>query len=563
MTNMFFAVFLALLYSIVYTVAGPAIAAQDIKFEWAQLFPFILCFLLCSAVNFFIFSVIPRLRLCTGNGRMSRYLNRYLDEAGDRKLFLLVWAFIFVSWIPAYLIVYPGILSYDMISQVGSALGEITNNHHPVLHTWLLRLFMRLGAFFSGYEFGIGLLSLLQMLILSYALARLVLLLKKKKVPILMVMLTALLSAIWFMNACLSVTMIKDSLHAAFLVLFACHFTEIASNPLEYSLRKQNLFILPVISFLMCAFRNNGIHIYIFCFAALFILRIPQIKKAKAYIALIVAILLPVFMYKIYTGPVFAAFGIAQGEIREALSVPIQQLQRVAIKRANELTGEQTERMTYYITDLEWMEWQPERYDPFCADPAKSCFISVHYDDDPIAFWKFYLQTGEQFSKEYVVAFLSNTLGYWYPGYYEFSYVMSENYPPEMFAEPLERKSIWDSQILKKYYESVCGSDFWRETPVLRLFFVPGFTLWFLLYALVLAWKKRGFFTKVLPLFLPLIAQYGIMILSPMSSFRYSWPFYLMLPLALIGICGNLEPSVLMGKSAKAHRGCKYETYNV
>ncbi len=545
MTNLFFAVFLALFYSIAYTVAGPAIASQNIEFKRSQLFPFILCFLLCLAVNFFIFSVVPRRRLCTGNGRVSRYLNRYLDKVGNRRLFLLIWAFLFVSWIPAWLILYPGVLSYDMISQVGSALGEITNNHHPVLHTWLLRFFMKSGdTLFSSYEFGIGLLSLLQMLLLSYALTRLVFLLKKKKVPILIVLLTVLFSAIWFMNACLSVTMIKDSPYTAFLVLFACHFTEIATDPSEYSLRKQNLLSLPVISFLMCAFRNNGFHIYIFCFAALFLLRISKIKKAKEYVALIAAVLFPVFAYKIYTGPVFAALGIAQGEVREALSVPIQQLQRVAVNKADELTGEQEDQMTYYIDNLEWMESSPGRiYTPFCADPAKSCFYSDHYNDDPIAFWKFYLQIGKQFSKEYAVAFLSNTLGYWYPGYYGFSYVMYENYPPEMFAEPLERKSIWDSQFLKKYYESVCISDFWRKTPVIRLFFVPGFTLWFLLYALALAlaWKKRGFFTKVLPLFLPLIAQYVIMILSPISSFRYSWPFCLILPLAFIGMYGNPE----------------------
>ena len=538
MVNLLFAVFLAFFYSIAYIVVGPMIAAQDIKFDQSLIFPFILCFILCLAFNFFIFFAVPKLRLLTGNGRISQYL----DKVGNRKLFLFVWAFIFVSWIPVYLILYPGILSYDMISQVSSALGEIKDNHHPVLHTWLIRFFMNLGyTLFSNYEFGIGLLSLLQMIILSYALARLAFLLKKKKVPILIVMLTTLLAAIWFKNACLSVTMIKDSLHAAFLVLFACHFTEIATKLSEYAQRKQNLFVFPVISFLMCAFRNNGIHIYIFCFTALFILRIPQIKRAKAYIALIAVILLPVFMYKIYTGPVFTALDIAPGQTREALSVPIQQLQRISVQRGNELTDEQTEEMGYYIDNLEWMTWKPERYSPFIADPAKSCFYSFHYDEDPIAFWKFYLQIGEQFSKEYIVAFLSNTLGFWYPGYYEFSYVMYENYSPEVFAEPLERKSIWDSQILKKYYESVCSSDFWRKTPVLRLFFVPGFTLWFLLYALALAWKKRGFFTKVLPLFLPLIAQFGIMILSPMSSFRYSWPFYLMLPLAFIGIWGNFE----------------------
>lgn len=561
MTKKFFAIFFAFFYSIVYILLGPMIKAQSLSFDASQLLPFVLCFVLCSAVNILIFSVIPKWHFNIGNERISRYL----DKLGDRKLFLIVWAFIFVSWIPAYLILYPGVLSYDIISQVGSALGEITNNHHPVLHTWLIRFFMRLGDnLFSGYEYGIGLLSLLQMVILSYALARLVMLLKKKNVPILVVMLTALLSAIWFMNACLSVTMVKDTLHAAFLVLFVCHFTEIATNPLEYCRRKQNLLFLPAIGFFMCAFRNNGIHIYIFCFAVLLILRISQIKKAKRFITLIVAILLPVFMYKIYTGPVFDAFGIEQGQVREALCIPIQQLQRVAVGRADELTSEQTELMTYYIDNLEWMESSPGRqYNPFFADPAKSCFYSNHYNNDPIAFWKFYLQIGKQFPKEYVAAFLSNTLGYWYPGYYDFSYVMYENYPPEMFVEPLERKSIVNLQILEKYYESVCTSGFWRETPVLRLFFVPGFALWILIYALALAWRKKGFFTRVLPLFLPLIAQYGIMILSPMSSFRYSWPFYLMLPLAFIGIFGNTESLILKDKSAEARLEDKNDTNNI
>ena len=198
--------------------------------------------------------------------------------------------------------------------------------------------------------------------------------------------------------------------------------------------------------------------------------------------------------------------------------------------------------MNYYIDNLEWREESTGRaYNPFIADPAKSSFYSDHYNGDPIAFWKFYLQIGGQFPRQYLVAFLSNTLGYWYPGYYRYSYVMYDNYSPELFAEPLERKNIVDFDILEQYYESVCSSDFWRETPVLRLFFVSGFAPWILMYGLVLAWKKRGFLTKVLPLFLPLIAQYGIMLLSPMSSFRYSWPFYLILPFTFIGIFSDTE----------------------
>ncbi len=540
MTKKLLAVFLALVYTVAYIVVGPMVKAQYFSLDEVRPLSFILCFAICSAVNILILCVIPKkdhYRIRKINEKISKWLEKF----DDRLLFFIVWAFIFIMWLPAYLILYPGVLSYDMISQTTSALGEITNNHHPILHTWLIRVFMRMGEkLFSGYESGIGLLSLLQMIILSYALSRMVMLLKKKAVPILLVIGTAVLSAVWFMNACLSVTMIKDTLHAAFLVLFCCHFVEIATNPSEYIARKRNLVLFPIVSFFMCAFRNNGLHIYLFCFAILLVLRISRFRKVKRYLPLIAVVLLPVIMFKIYTGPVFDALGIEPGQVREALSIPIQQLQRVAVKRAGELTPEQTEMMGYYIDDLEWRSWSPGReYDPFISDPAKSCFISSRYEDDPIAFWKFYLQTGKQFSKEYLVAFLSNTLGYWYPGYYDFSYVMYDNYAPETFPEPLERKSILKSKALEGYYESLCSSDFWRSTWGVRIFFVSGFAPWILIFAVVLSWRKKGFFTMTLPLFLPLIAQYGIMLLSPMSSFRYSWPYYLMLPLTFIAIFTN------------------------
>lgn len=540
MTKKLLAVFLALVYTVAYIVVGPMVKAQYFSLEEVRPLSFILCFAICSAVNILILCVIPKkdhYRIRKINERMSKWLEKF----DDRLLFFIVWAFIFIMWLPAYLILYPGVLSYDMISQTTSALGEITNNHHPVLHTWLIRVFMRMGEkLFSSYESGIGLLSLLQMIILSYALSRMVMLLKKKAVPILLVIGTAVLSAVWFMNACLSVTMIKDTLHAAFLVLFCCHFVEIATNPSEYIARKRNLVLFPIVSFFMCAFRNNGLHIYLFCFAILLVLRISRFRRVKRYLPLIAVVILPVIMFKIYTGPVFDALGIEPGQVREALSIPIQQLQRVAVKRAGELTPEQTEMMGYYIDDLEWRSWSPGReYDPFISDPAKSCFISSRYEDAPIAFWKFYLQTGKQFSKEYLVAFLSNTLGYWYPGYYDFSYVMYDNYPSEMFPEPLERKSILKSKALEGYYESLCSSDSWRSTWGVRIFFVSGFAPWILIFAVVLSWRKKGFFMMTLPLFLPLIAQYGIMLLSPMSSFRYSWPYYLMLPLTFIAIFTN------------------------
>ena len=530
------AIIFAFLYSMAYSVLGPMAKTQNFNFSASKIVPFLLCFLICTIFNSVVFVTFPKWRFDIKSEKVSCLL----DKFGDRKLFVCIWIFIFISWIPAFLTLYPGVLSYDMISQTNSALGTIVDNHHPVFHTGLIRVFMKFGnKYLSSYENGLGLLSLVQMVALSYSLTRFSMLLKKKSVPMWLFIATVLCSALWFMNACLSVTMIKDTLHAAFFVLFACHFAEIVMNPSEYVSKKINLILLPIVGFFMFATRNNGLHIYVFCFAGLFLFRIFQIKKAniKKYFVLVLMILLPIVLFKIYTGPVFKAFDIEQGQVREALSLPIQQLQRVDIAKDSEMTAEQNEKMGYYIDDLNWLQDSSIlRYDAFIADPAKRCFYSNNYNEDPIAFWKFYLELGLEYPKEYIAAFLSNTLGFWYPGYYGFSYVMYDNYEPELFVVPLERKSIVDVEIFKTYYESVCSSNFWRETYGLRIFFVSGFAPWFIGYGLVLAWRKKEFWVKIFPLFLPLIAQYGIMILSPMSSFRYSWPLYLVLPLMFIAI---------------------------
>ena len=533
-------IFLSFLYSLAYTVVGPMIASQNVVFESSMIFPFLICFILCFFANYLLFTFVPKIKFQAVHEKITRCL----DKIGDRKLFFIVWAFIFVAWIPAFLILYPGVLSYDAISQTESAINGITNNHHPVMHTWLIGVFMKFGMdCFSRYEYGIGLLSLLQMIILSYSLTRLVFLLKKKNVHIILVIITALLSAFWFTNAVLSVSMIKDTLHAAFLVLFVCHFAEIVTEPSEYCKKKINFVLLPLVSFFMCAFRNNGFHIYVFSFAFLALLRITRVKKIKSFIPLIAVIILPVVLFKVYSGPMFKTWNIAQGDMREGMCVPIQQLQRVSALKNDELTDEQRDTLESYILDChDWMGYERNRaYTPFNADPAKGWFYTAQYKSNPVDFWKFYFQIGKQFTKTYIVAFLSNTLDFWYPGHYAFSYVMYNSYDPEKFCVPLYRMSIWDSKVLGPFYNDLCSSVFWRNAPVLRIFFVPGFSTWILLYGLVLSWKKKGFFTKVFPLFLPLIGQYGIMLMCPIASFRYSWPLYLLFPIMLLGVKNNSE----------------------
>lgn len=541
---------LAFIASCFYTIVGPKIKTQDLSIDGSEILPFVLCFLICAVINILVFIAVQKLDFGIKNEKIKLAINKL----GDTKLLFIVWGCIFVSWLPAYLVCFPGILSYDIVKQTRDALGVIADNHHPVLHTWLIRVFMRFGeSVFNSYEIGIGLLALLQMIVLSYALARVVLLLKKYKVPMLIVFFTTLFSALWFMNACLAITMIKDTLFAAFLLLFASHFTEIVLDPEQYVKKRKNLILLAVIGFFLCATRNNGFHIYLFCFAGLALFRIKDIKKIKGYIVLIVAILLPVLAFKIYTGPVFDAWEIKPGESEEALCVPIQQLKRVEVHRAELLTEEQTALMQYYFYDSQEMDASVGGYgyEPFTADCVKGVFSSESYNNDPIAFWKFYLEIGFQFPKDYIVAFLSNTLGFWYPGQDEFTHVEYYNYPIEWFPVPLERQCLMDLEIVDNYYANLCTSQFWRTTPILNFFFVPGYIPWILLFVMILAWKNLKQYLKVFPAFLPLIAQFGIMMLSPMASFRYSWPLFLLLPISFITVWYSKETEKLSDEAEK------------
>ena len=525
---------LALLYSVFYTVIGPMILSQDISADRSMIIPFTVCFI----ISFLFIRILLFLKdkLCIFDKKLR--ITSWLDKLGNRRLFFVVWIFIFLSWVPAFLITFPGVISYDMISQLDSAVNVITSNHHPVLHTWLIRVFLRFGeSCFSSYEAGLGLLSVLQMILLSYALTRMIILIRKYGVSDAVVIAVTLFSAFWFENACLSVSMIKDTLHAAFLILFVCHFTGIVLSPDEYRTQKRNYILLPLVGFFMFASRNNGLHIYLFSFAFLLLLRIREIKKAGRFIPLMLIGVLPVILFKIYTGPVFSALNIEQGQVREALSVPIQQLQRVAVYNISELDEADRDKMNYYIDSLEWIDPYPGRqYNPFCADPAKSCFYSNNYSEDPAEFWKFWFKLGRRFTKQYAVAFLSNSAGFWYPDYYGFSYVMFNNYTVDELTVPVTRKSIWAPEGLTAAYESLCLNSKWREIPVIRVFFVPAYISWALLCVIIYARRKKAYFTKVLPLFLPHIAQLGIMLLCPISSFRYAWPLYLIFPITFIGL---------------------------
>ena len=80
---------------------------------------------------------------------------------------------IFLLWIPVWMAYYPIVMSYDFHRQVNEAYkGWIWfNSYQPLIHTWLIWLFLQIGGALGSNEAGMGLFTLFQMLVVSAAMA--------------------------------------------------------------------------------------------------------------------------------------------------------------------------------------------------------------------------------------------------------------------------------------------------------------------------------------------------------------------------------------------------------
>ena len=88
--------------------------------------------------------------------------------SNNKKSFFLVWACIFLAWIPLFIIYFPGICSPDSIWQIRQALGNTTvTSHHPIFHTFIISICLKAGIFIADINVGVALYSIVQMLIMS------------------------------------------------------------------------------------------------------------------------------------------------------------------------------------------------------------------------------------------------------------------------------------------------------------------------------------------------------------------------------------------------------------
>ncbi len=446
-------------------------------------------------------------------------------KKAENKVFLITALICFAGYLPYFLYEYPGIMTADSLVQYQQVVG-ITgySNHHPVVHTLLIKLFYRLGVMLTRDKIaGIACYTQFQMVFMCLCNAAAVreIVRIEKRINLRHVIPAVIFFAFVPFNAVFAVTVWKDVPFAGIVVLFACLLAEMYMRR-EEGPKALDYILFFVLSVFLMLFRSNAFFAmipFIVFFVVLFKKHlVPALITAVLAIALVVTI----------KGPVFKALNVASPDFTESLSVPLQQVARV-LADGGDVSDEELAQIDAVIDRTYVKELYVANY----ADNIKELVRAGHPEvleennGDYLGLWfRLFLKN----PRLYIKAWYDLTGGYIYP---DVAYkvgdvdgIMSNDMG--LYSAPIiGGKFIKIKEILIKL------GDF---MPIYGMLFSIGAYFWGLLVTLVVALrKKRNIMIHILMLLI--IAT--LLIASPVVDFRYGYAYVLTMPvwvvLALFG----------------------------
>lgn len=466
---------------------------------------------------------------------------------GTGFCFWVSWILIFLSWLPGYLAYYPGICSYDITIQTGQIVDHSYNDHHPLAHTLLLEGAMKLGdRIFGDVNAGIAVYTLGQMLLLSFAFAFGIMVLRRLGAKWYWLLLILLYGMFFPFHMYMSVSVTKDTIFAAFLFVMLILLYSIL-NWQRDSLRPDIWDVGYVAAIIgMILFRNNGRYAFLvllfFNALAVFLGR----KHRKMFGRLLGDGILGLAVGSILISVLFSVTGAQQGDRREMLSIPIQQLARTMVYHGgagvlpeddNTISEADKALINEFIRNQAYKEYRGDIADPVKRNTNTSV---VRYRSRD--FVKTYVNLFLGYPGDYLNAVLAVNAGYLWPGDVSHAFVNVNGYEKGMGyvqtrwveAELNPRGIYKDSKWpwLRERLEQFADSNAYLDIPVIKYLFVPGTYLWmYLLLAGYLLVNRK--YRLLLPMAF-VLGYYLTLLLGPTVQLRYIYPVMISLPFLFV-----------------------------
>lgn len=446
----------------------------------------------------------------------------------------------FVLWwsVIAFLSCYPGICSTDTEDIFKMILGmpfesdhfryDTLNNHHPAFYVFLTAIPFRIASFLGlSQPMAVGLVALFHLLTLALCCS----IFQSKLWIMTRSQVFWLLSLAFFLLDPLivlySVTLWKDVVFAGFFVVFLIETFALINSGRRFFSSSVDVALLAASILLCLLLRNNAVAaIGIAAIVVLIVLKETRMPVVVLFgSTLLIAALI--------IGPIYGALGIKSGHFSESISIPLQQVSKVAATEGADMSESQQE----YLDELLPFEQYKQRYNPLSPNPIKFSpdFNDAFLEDNKGAFFQTWLLLGVQNPRLYLIAWIDQTKAFWAPTAQTW-YVSEPGYSLDgenTIAHNLTNGLISYEQLRTLLDVAVAAfAPFYNSAQLAWLVI-------FVFLAVILRRQKKLWVSMV-----PLILWWAtFLVATPAVDFRYMFPVHLALPFIFLVLLGRRHSS--------------------
>ena len=423
-----------------------------------------------------------------------------------------------------FFVIYPGTLTLDSLSQLEQIRDGIYSNHHPFWHTMVIKVCVEIGyLLFGDVNQAVSVYSVVQILMMAACFAYVIMTLYQAGVPRLWMVLSFAVYAFLPYNIAYSSTMWKDVLFGGAVCVFLTAMYRILKQISKKQLWDYVVFAVSGIGF--CVWRSNG---FLALVAAFFVFLITLWKDHKKLLLVLFGVIVAGWVMK---GPVLDTMNVAEPDLVESLSIPVQQVARVIVD-GGELTQEEYELLDM-VMDVERV---PELYQSHISDNIKNEIRrkdNAYFEANTGQFFTLWLNLLKRYPVTYVQAWVDQTKGYWGGGYYNWIYAQFVN-ENDMGLALAEKNGIV-ATLFWNYFGLV------RNVNLFQPLHSIGLHTWLLaIFCVANFLKKRREWLLSVPLLMIILT---LMVATPVAAeFRYAYAIFTAFPLvACVSLYGRPE----------------------
>lgn len=509
----------------------------------------------CVAVVFSLFCVLGKYELFGGTAEgiqklifiaigmffLFHWIVSYLYGAMDqlsvekwepkrkKNRFVIMWATILLCWLPYYIRYYPGVFTRDSIIQIRQVLGlDGYTNYHPFAHTFIIKFIHHFVKLFVAEEAtAFGIVMFIQMILLSCVFAVVVYTIYRNTRNKKMWMLAWAFYALVPYNGIYSVSLWKDVWFGGICVAFLLLLNQYCMKDTGIKKGKMYLYLFGIgLSGIgVCLFRNNGYYAF-FAFLLLSVVMLFVMKNKD--VKLLATLLITFILATVILGPGYKMAGVQSGDSAAKLAIPSQNIAAVIASGA-ELKDEEYELLNKIID----VDKVADAYIPWLADPVKDLirekgnqpYLNEHKGE----YVKLWITLGLRYPREYLVSWINQTKGYWYPdiGYWVY---MENIYENDIGIVKIDILSESAQEMLKAW------TDSYQKIPVYGILWEVGAFVWTLLLMLGYVISRKQW--DLIGIYVFLGSIWGtLLIATPVyAEFRYLYaiiaatPFFVTVP---------------------------------